>query len=235
MILKFIKPEINLNENLAIIGNSPSLLQKNFGEEIEKFKSVIRFNLAPIENFEKNVGSKTTAWFCAQNGAQIKAFREWLIFNNIKDQKLFDRNFMNLHNQKIIYCDVSGKNPLQLNIDYHESNRVYNFDYTSNLYLRYKYGLLSNVLDKSLPYGSWINLIFGQNLSAGLLFVLLCIESGIKPTLFGFDLNIVNNKSHYFLNEEKSKLKNFFLNHNYFYERILLKKLIKRKLIILKK
>ena len=110
---------------------------KNFGEEIEKFKSVIRFNLAPIENFEKNVGSKTTAWFCAQNGAQIKAFREWLIFNNIKDQKLFDRNFMNLHNQKIIYCDVSGKNPLQLNIDYHESNRVYNFDYTSNLYLRY--------------------------------------------------------------------------------------------------
>ena len=42
---------------------------------------------------------------------------------------------MNLHNQKIIYCDVSGK-PLQLNIDYHESNRVYNFDYTSNLYLR---------------------------------------------------------------------------------------------------
>ena len=94
---------------------------------------------------------------------------------------------------------------------------------------------MSNVLDKSLPYGSWINLIFGQKLSAGLLFVLLCIESGIKPTLFGFDLNIVNNKSHYFLNEEKSKLKNFFLNHNYFYERILLKKLIKRKLIILKK
>ena len=207
MILKFIKPEINLNENLAIIGNSPSLLQNNFGEEIDKFKSVIRFNLAPTENF-KNVGSITTAWFCAQNGAQIKAYREWLISNNINDQKLFDRNFMNLYNQKIIYCDVSGKNPLQLNIDYHDSNKVYTFDYTSNLYLRYKYGLLSNVLDKSLPYGTWINLIFGQNLSAGLLFTLSCVDSGFKPTLFGFDLEIKNNKAIIF-KDKKSKLKNF--------------------------
>ena len=66
MILKFINPEINLNENLAIIGNSPSLLQKNFGEEIEKFKSVIRFNLAPIENFKKNVGIKTSARLCSK-------------------------------------------------------------------------------------------------------------------------------------------------------------------------
>ncbi len=235
MILKFIKPEINLNENLAIIGNSPSLLQNNFGEEIDKFKSVIRFNLAPTENFEKNVGSITTAWFCAQNGAQIKAFREWLISNNINDQKLFDRNFMNLHNQKIIYCDVSGKNPLQINIDYHDSNKVYTFDYTSNLYLRYKYGLLSNVLDKSLPYGSWINLIFGQNLSAGLLFTLSCVDSGFKPTLFGFDLETKNNKSHYFFKDKKSKLKNFYKYHNYFYEKLLLKKLIKRKLVILKR
>ena len=127
------------------------------------------------------------------------------------------------------------KNSLKLNIDYHESNKLYIFDYTSNLYLRYKYGLLSNILDKSLPYGSWINLILGQNLSAGLLFTLLCIDSGIKPTLFGFDLKVVNNKSHYFLNEKKSKLKNFYINHNYFYEKMLLKKLIKRNLIILKK
>ena len=89
--------------------------------------------------------------------------------NNITDEKLLQRNFMNMYNQKIIYCDVSGKNPLQLNIDYDQSNKVYIFDYTSNLYLRYKYGLFSNVLDKSLPYGSWINLILGQNLSAGLL------------------------------------------------------------------
>ena len=47
MILKYINPEINLNEKLAIIGNSPSLLENNFGEEIDKFDSVIRFNLAP--------------------------------------------------------------------------------------------------------------------------------------------------------------------------------------------
>lgn len=235
MILKYINPEINLNEKLAIIGNSPSLLENNFGEEIDKFDSVIRFNLAPTENYEKYVGDKTSAWFCAQNGAQIKAFKEWLKQNNITDEKLLQRNFMNMYNQKIIYCDVSGKNPLQLNIDYDQSNKVYIFDYTSNLYLRYKYGLFSNVLDKSLPYGSWINLILGQNLSAGLLFILLCVDSGLKPTLFGFDLKIINNKSHYFLNEERSKLKNFYKNHNYFYEKILLKKLIKRNLVYFKK
>ena len=57
--LKYIKPTIFLNNNLIIVGSSSKLL--NFdGEEIDRYKSVIRFNRAPTKKYEKFVGSKTT-------------------------------------------------------------------------------------------------------------------------------------------------------------------------------
>lgn len=44
----------------AIVGNSGTLLDDEFGSEIQKKDCVVRFNAAPIEDFEKHVGSKTT-------------------------------------------------------------------------------------------------------------------------------------------------------------------------------
>jgi hypothetical protein len=44
----------------AVVGNSGALLDDEFGEDINKYDTVIRFNAAPTKGFEKSVGSKTT-------------------------------------------------------------------------------------------------------------------------------------------------------------------------------
>ena len=41
----------------ALVGNSGVLLQKDFGEQIDRHDQVFRFNLAPTEGYEKHVGS----------------------------------------------------------------------------------------------------------------------------------------------------------------------------------
>ncbi len=45
---------------VCLVGNSGLMLEKEWGEEIDKYDVVIRFNHAPTHNFEKYVGSKTT-------------------------------------------------------------------------------------------------------------------------------------------------------------------------------
>lgn len=45
-----------------IIGNSPSVLNYEYGEYIDSFDIVIRCNWYKIKNFEKHVGTKTSIW-----------------------------------------------------------------------------------------------------------------------------------------------------------------------------
>jgi len=44
--------------NIAIVGNSGGILKRNYGSLIDDYDRVLRFNIAPIEGFEKQVGSK---------------------------------------------------------------------------------------------------------------------------------------------------------------------------------
>ena len=48
---------------VLIIGNGPSILEKEYGKEIDKFDIVIRLNDYKIKGYEKNVGEKTDLWF----------------------------------------------------------------------------------------------------------------------------------------------------------------------------
>ena len=47
-------------KSVAIVGNSGKLLHKRHGEAIDSHDAVIRFNWAPTEGYEAQVGSKTT-------------------------------------------------------------------------------------------------------------------------------------------------------------------------------
>ena len=47
---------------IAIVGNSPILLEKELGEEIDSHDEIIRFNDFQIEGFEEKVGTKTTMY-----------------------------------------------------------------------------------------------------------------------------------------------------------------------------
>ena len=50
-------PEV---KTCAVVGNSPNILEKEYGESIDNHDVTIRCNRSFVEGFEKHVGSKTT-------------------------------------------------------------------------------------------------------------------------------------------------------------------------------
>lgn len=50
-------------DNIIIVGNGTSLLDKENGSKIDEFDNVLRFNAYSIKSFEKHVGTRTTHWF----------------------------------------------------------------------------------------------------------------------------------------------------------------------------
>lgn len=67
--------------NIIIVGNGSSLLNKEDGNKIDSFDTVVRFNSYKIKGFEKHVGTKTDIWFTV-NGAhfsELKNYKEVII------------------------------------------------------------------------------------------------------------------------------------------------------------
>ena len=66
----------NLNpQKLIVIGNGPTLLEKENGQLIDSFDKVVRFNGYTIDKFEKNVGTRVDIWFNVINFS--KKDTEW--------------------------------------------------------------------------------------------------------------------------------------------------------------
>jgi hypothetical protein len=53
--------------SIIIVGNGPTLLDKDNGRKIDNFDIVVRFNAYSIEGFEIQVGTKTDFWFNTVN------------------------------------------------------------------------------------------------------------------------------------------------------------------------
>ena len=47
----------------AVVGNSPIILEKEYGDDIDSHDVIIRFNIAETEGYEKHVGSKRNIRF----------------------------------------------------------------------------------------------------------------------------------------------------------------------------
>jgi hypothetical protein len=62
------------NPSIAIVLNTGSLLENNFGHIIDQFDYVVRFNAFRIANFEKYVGTKTT--HIALNSVYYKKYQD---------------------------------------------------------------------------------------------------------------------------------------------------------------
>ena len=56
--LLFIKPDLNLNEKLSIVGSSGSLNGSKLGSKIDMSVDVIRFNTATTKNLKKTLAQK---------------------------------------------------------------------------------------------------------------------------------------------------------------------------------
>ena len=215
-LLKFLKPNMSIVENLAIVGSSKSILKKNFGKEIDTYQEVIRFNKSPVKNYEKFVGSKTT--IRVVNNPVFECYQTW----DNDDPK--DINFVRyLTNMKIAVISphkVKKKNVfIPSNQYFFLENKI--FMYMSIFYFIFKIDILKNLLKL---------IIKKKNFSTGFMTILLCIISGIKPTLFGFDTSEdMKSRSHYW--EIPGKQGKW---HDLNIEHIIIKKLFEKRYIIIK-
>ncbi|HMC01220.1 MAG TPA: glycosyltransferase family 29 protein [Flavobacteriaceae bacterium] len=201
MKLKFINPELNL-ESVAIVGSSGSLCEKHYSDIINEHHDVIRFNRAPVTGYEHIVGSKTTL-----RAANVHVFRNQPVASKQFEHQ--EPNFIkNLRNEKILYLGHSRLTMTEIKNNTNESCDVFIFDY------------------KKLPAVK-NECKYMQNTSptVGCIAIMLCLVSGITPSLFGFDVVLQDNtRTHYWENRSPAGP-----CHNVDYEKKFIKELVKNK------
>ncbi|KAL5998547.1 Sialyltransferase-like protein 2 [Asimina triloba] len=95
----------------AVIGNSGDLLKTNFGEEIDGYDAVVRENGAPIQNYTKYVGRKST--FRLLNRGSAKALDKVVELDETRREVLIIKTTIHdIMNQMI--QEVPIKNPVYL-------------------------------------------------------------------------------------------------------------------------
>tara|TARA_R110000824_G_scaffold232511_1_gene420568 strand:+ start:9078 stop:9710 length:633 start_codon:yes stop_codon:yes gene_type:complete len=174
-------PNLLLHHNVAIIGSSARLLQDPVGEQIDQYNEVVRFNRAPTDGYEEYVGAKTT----------LRVTNNHVFNNNKLDEKEWSDQpqyfIKNLKNTNILYFarDLAPWWDRKKNADPSCRLHIVNYERLDAI----RRGLY-------LP--------FKGDFSVGAGFVFLCLASGIKPHLFGFDLEAGCSRSHYWETRPKA-------------------------------
>ena len=113
-------PRLNINTdvNIAVVGNSGILLEKELGSEIDKHDLVIRCNLARVEGYEKHVGSKTS----------IRCIAGKSFWHDLKN-KFSDTNYIPSLNETIIVKANPLNNAVQGAVrNFNSSNTIHYFN-----------------------------------------------------------------------------------------------------------
>jgi len=172
-LINHITPDLWLTNNVAIVGSSGAPQLENHGPLIDSYTDVIRFNRAPVEGYEDIVGAKTTlrvvnSHVFANIDAEIDGFTN--------QPQYFVRD---LRNTKMLYISPTEQEWKEGSYDCHESNTVYLYDHNHSGFLKQKYNYETE-----------------KHMSVGFTTILLCVECGIVPHLFGFD-TMNTDMSHY--------------------------------------
>ena len=100
-----LKPESKkLGRRCAVVGNSGSLLETNYGSEIDSHDAVIRFNAAPTKGFEKHVGKKTTIRVQNIDNLGWREPKDEMLVFTARDEKTF-RHFAHYQKKKLAKRD----------------------------------------------------------------------------------------------------------------------------------
>lgn len=200
--IQLVEPELLLSKSIAIVGSSSKILKENYGEFIDSYDDVIRFNRSITKNYEINVGSKTTLRVVNNH-----------VFDNLdirnKGFTNSPKNFVKkLRNSSILFIGPDEGPWNRRNKNSHKSNKLFKFDYL-------KLYEVKNVLDIDND----------RNLQIGTIVIGLCILSDIKPHIFGFDLNN-EKRTHYFESRPESS------SHDAHAETAALRRLVNKGLIL---
>ena len=175
----WISPQLLLSKNIAIVGSSGNLLSSGFGKKIDAFDEVIRFNRAPIDGYQNDVGSKTT----------LRVVNNHVFNNNDISKEGYTnqpKNFVkDLRNSRILYFASDLAPWYQRSEKTDASNDLFLFNYQYAEVMRSTF----NYPDLKYP-----------TLGAGFMF--LCLFMGVVPELFGFDTENCQ-RSHYWEDRPK--------------------------------
>ena len=186
-------------KKLAIVGNSPNLIEKRKGNQIDAADIVVRFNNFRTQDFEADYGTKTNIWVCCQASD---------IVNRPADEvKKMDYI---LYNVDLKHCKLNPEclKNISENLNYNIPISYIGAEHKKDLM---QYGIV---------YAS-------TGLSALYHFYKICSLN--RNNIFGFSFleNSTNYYEHYFQKRSARKIKKFQKNgyHNFDLENAVLKKL----------
>lgn len=183
-------------------------MKSKLGSKIDKFDNVIRLNAAPINGFEKYVGTKLDYRFL-----NFHQFEKYL-----KGDLIIKEN-------KII---ISYTNPFDFQS---YKNKI---DKDIKMYFvnvkKFKYFIPIFFLSDNDIFNKLYNYILDKEPSVGFLSIILMITNGIKPFIAGleFEEDILNERSHYYISGVPKKPGKY---HNLRTEHKILEILSKKKII----
>lgn len=163
--------DLNKDKKVAIVASSGTLLDNEFGDEIDKHDIIIRFNASRVKGYEKHVGSRT----------DIRIFNGHA-FNGDTDEKIclgHDKSFVpSLENEHFLIKSWNYK-------QFYEGI----FNCINKNYINFVHPQFLRCCN---------DLVSKNEASAGLVGVILATTLGVKPTLYGFGFySESNDKVHY--------------------------------------
>jgi hypothetical protein len=162
MIIKNVRPELEMAGRVAVVGSSAKLRETRSGKDIDGFDRVVRFNRAPTKGFEDIAGSKTTLRIVNPHVFLSRPFTRW------KEDDKFVRK---LHDCKLLLArdpHLAQRRDAAI----HDSVELYVF---------------RKPFDIGIPLPT-----------VGLLGIVMLVQSGIRPVVFGWSTTVEEPMSHYF-------------------------------------
>jgi hypothetical protein len=188
------------NKTCAIVGNSPILLDTEFGKQIDDYDVVIRCNHGPIEGYEKHVGSNTNFRIVSS-----KVFG----YDEITSLSKFDHNYLSdLDNQHFI---------LKLPLNRFPNHALHGFQ--KNFGGTNKVSIMKDSFQQTIKQS-----VGGDEPSTGIFALILFLCFFEKIDMYGFDFYSgrgKTNKLHYF-----EEVNHYPGSHNFDQERDIVESLI---------
>ena len=214
-----IEPEFLLSTKVAIVGNAAGLTDSGYGTEIDSFEDVIRFNGAITEGFEADVGSRTTVQLVGVDLGYLfnKKYRMPVTEADEQERRRHEnaaRMLSYFPDSRFVTFDPRDKkrnsqNPQYKSADYFRAAEperpLWYFEEdgpgSAMVYYRANEDLEKLGLVTRLSHG-------GPR--TGMKIVLRCALSGLRPTLYGFDIDTsLEFATHYHDTITKAKIEDY--------------------------